>query len=160
MGFLGRRSTMGFLGRRSMMGFVSACGDYSGPTGIPFSQPKPGKTSPVASAACDGRPSTPVNPWGGATRGRSRRSPVPAPVDPIRLSIWVPPLHISEPRRKQAMDRVGSGEKHLEDCTVSKFVNSPSPMPKLFIPFLIMLHSPPVDLARFRIRPRCPPSVC
>uniref|UniRef100_A0A453SW22 Uncharacterized protein n=1 Tax=Aegilops tauschii subsp. strangulata TaxID=200361 RepID=A0A453SW22_AEGTS len=45
-----------------------------------------------------------------------------SPPPPGRTQADPPPRHGNGPRRKRAMDRVGSGEKHLEDCTVAKLV--------------------------------------
>jgi hypothetical protein len=51
------------------------------------------------------------------------------------------------------MDRVGSGEKHLEDCTVSKFVNSPFPMPKLSILDTSVTTGRPIEVSDSRTLP-------
>ena len=80
----------------------------------PSSLPRAPTLLPPSSAAAAPRP-----PPRSGLPPSSRRPARYLHPPPVRTQVDPPPRHGNGPRRKQAMDRVGSGEKHLEDCTVA-----------------------------------------
>ncbi|XBI40828.1 hypothetical protein VPH35_125370 [Triticum aestivum] len=80
----------------------------------PFLEPRPLLFSPLRRGRPRSPPASEIRPPPSSVTSSSARDPTP-----VRPQADPPPRHDNGPRGKRAMDRVGSGEKHLEDCTVA-----------------------------------------